>query len=73
MPTVEIDSTFYHTPSASAVRGWHAKTPPGAGEPGRKRRGFHLRSESAASDHAQRGVSGTTREYIRQTRKARTR
>ena len=27
--TVEIDSTFYRTPSASTVRGWHAKTPPG--------------------------------------------
>ena len=27
--TVEIDSTFYHTPPASTVRGWHAKTPPG--------------------------------------------
>jgi uncharacterized protein YecE (DUF72 family) len=27
--TVEIDSTFYRTPSASTVKGWNAKTPPG--------------------------------------------
>ena len=27
--TVEIDSTYYRTPSASTVRGWDAKTPPG--------------------------------------------
>jgi len=27
--TVEIDSTYYRTPSASTVRGWEAKTPPG--------------------------------------------
>ncbi|HUI39026.1 MAG TPA: DUF72 domain-containing protein [Candidatus Nitrosotalea sp.] len=27
--TVEIDSTYYRTPSASAVRGWEAKTPEG--------------------------------------------
>jgi uncharacterized protein YecE (DUF72 family) len=26
--TVEIDSTFYGTPSVSTVRGWNAKTPP---------------------------------------------
>lgn len=26
--TVEVDSTFYRTPSASTVRGWYAKTPP---------------------------------------------
>ena len=25
--TVEIDSTFYRTPSASTVRGWYEKTP----------------------------------------------
>jgi uncharacterized protein YecE (DUF72 family) len=25
--TVEVDSTFYRTPSASTVRGWYAKTP----------------------------------------------
>ena len=27
--TVEVDSTFYRTPSASTVKGWNAKTPPG--------------------------------------------
>jgi len=27
--TVEIDSTFYRTPSASTVKGWDSKTPPG--------------------------------------------
>ena len=27
--TVEIDSTYYRTPSAATVRGWEAKTPPG--------------------------------------------
>jgi uncharacterized protein YecE (DUF72 family) len=27
--TVEVDSTFYRAPSASTVRGWYAKTPPG--------------------------------------------
>jgi len=27
--TVEIDSTYYRTPSASTVRGWEVKTPPG--------------------------------------------
>lgn len=27
--TVELDNTFYRTPSASTVRGWAAKTPPG--------------------------------------------
>jgi uncharacterized protein YecE (DUF72 family) len=27
--TVEVDSTFYRTPSESTVRGWNAKTPPG--------------------------------------------
>jgi uncharacterized protein YecE (DUF72 family) len=27
--TVEIDSTFYRTPSAKTVEGWRAKTPPG--------------------------------------------
>jgi len=27
--TVEIDSTFYGTPSISTVKGWNAKTPPG--------------------------------------------
>jgi uncharacterized protein YecE (DUF72 family) len=27
--TVEVDSTFYHTPSAGMVRGWYARTPPG--------------------------------------------
>lgn len=27
--TVEIDSTFYGTPSVSTVKGWNAKTPPG--------------------------------------------
>ena len=27
--TVEIDSTFYGTPSISTVKGWYAKTPPG--------------------------------------------
>jgi uncharacterized protein YecE (DUF72 family) len=27
--TVEIDSTFYRTPSAKVVEGWRAKTPPG--------------------------------------------
>jgi len=27
--TVEIDSTYYRTPSATTVRGWEAKTPPG--------------------------------------------
>ena len=26
---VEIDSTFYGTPSVSTVKGWNAKTPPG--------------------------------------------
>jgi uncharacterized protein YecE (DUF72 family) len=26
---VEIDSTFYRTPTASTVKGWNAKTPPG--------------------------------------------
>jgi len=26
--TVEVDSTFYRTPSAATVRGWYAKTPP---------------------------------------------
>lgn len=26
--TVEIDSTYYATPSASAVTGWYEKTPP---------------------------------------------
>jgi len=25
--TVEVDSTFYRTPSAATVRGWYAKTP----------------------------------------------
>jgi len=25
--TVEVDSTFYHAPSISTVRGWYAKTP----------------------------------------------
>jgi uncharacterized protein YecE (DUF72 family) len=27
--TVEVDSTFYRTPSLSTVKGWNAKTPPG--------------------------------------------
>jgi uncharacterized protein YecE (DUF72 family) len=27
--TVELDNTFYRTPSESTVRGWNAKTPPG--------------------------------------------
>src|SRR5258706_7574411 len=27
--TVEVDSTFYGTPSASTVKAWNAKTPPG--------------------------------------------
>ena len=27
--TVEVDSTFYRSPSASTVQGWNAKTPPG--------------------------------------------
>jgi len=27
--TVEVDSTYYRTPSAATVRGWDAKTPPG--------------------------------------------
>ena len=27
--TVEVDSTFYRTPSVSTVKGWNAKTPPG--------------------------------------------
>src|SRR5260370_15462987 len=27
--TVEVDSTFYGTPSVSTVKGWEAKTPPG--------------------------------------------
>jgi uncharacterized protein YecE (DUF72 family) len=27
--TVEVDSTFYRTPSSSTVRGWHQKTPKG--------------------------------------------
>jgi hypothetical protein len=27
--TVEVDSTFYHSPSVSTVKGWNAKTPPG--------------------------------------------
>jgi uncharacterized protein YecE (DUF72 family) len=27
--TVEVDSTFYHTPARSTVTGWAAKTPPG--------------------------------------------
>ena len=27
--TVEVDSTFYRTPSAAMVRGWHARTPSG--------------------------------------------
>ena len=27
--TVEVDSTFYRTPSVSTVRGWYAKTPKG--------------------------------------------
>jgi uncharacterized protein YecE (DUF72 family) len=27
--TVEIDSTYYRTPSAATVRGWESKTPPG--------------------------------------------
>lgn len=27
--TVEVDSTFYRAPSASTVRGWYNKTPPG--------------------------------------------
>lgn len=26
-PTVELDSTFYRTPSAGVVKGWYAKTP----------------------------------------------
>jgi uncharacterized protein YecE (DUF72 family) len=28
-PSVELDNTFYRTPSESTVRGWNAKTPPG--------------------------------------------
>jgi len=27
--TVEVDSTFYHTPALSTVKDWYAKTPPG--------------------------------------------
>ena len=27
--SVEVDSTFYGTPSASTVKAWNAKTPPG--------------------------------------------
>ena len=27
--TVEVDSTFYHSPAASTVRGWYEKTPKG--------------------------------------------
>src|SRR5580692_10240687 len=27
--TVEVDSTFYRSPSPSTVKGWNAKTPPG--------------------------------------------
>jgi uncharacterized protein YecE (DUF72 family) len=27
--TVELDNTFYRTPSLSTVQGWNAKTPPG--------------------------------------------
>ena len=26
---VEVDSTFYRTPTISTVKGWYAKTPPG--------------------------------------------
>jgi uncharacterized protein YecE (DUF72 family) len=26
--TLELDSTFYHTPAASVVEGWNNKTPP---------------------------------------------
>ena len=26
---MEVDSTFYRTPSKNTVRGWYAKTPPG--------------------------------------------
>jgi uncharacterized protein YecE (DUF72 family) len=29
--TVEVDSTFYHSPPASTVMGWNAKTPKGFG------------------------------------------
>jgi len=29
LPTVEIDSTFYRSPSAAAVAGWDERTPPG--------------------------------------------
>lgn len=28
-PTVELDNTFYRTPSVSTVEGWNLKTPPG--------------------------------------------
>lgn len=28
-PTVELNSTFYHTPTKAAVRGWYERTPPG--------------------------------------------
>jgi uncharacterized protein YecE (DUF72 family) len=27
--TVELDNTFYRTPSVSVVEGWNTKTPPG--------------------------------------------
>ena len=27
--TVEVDSTFYGTPTESTVQGWNRKTPPG--------------------------------------------
>src|SRR5467141_2148336 len=27
--TVELDNTFYRTPTLSTVQGWYAKTPPG--------------------------------------------
>ncbi len=39
--TVEVDSTFYRTPSASTVTGWARKTPDA----------LHLRRQSPAAHH----------------------
>jgi uncharacterized protein DUF72 len=34
--TVEIDSTYYGTPSAPTVMNWHERTPGTTGHPGKK-------------------------------------
>ena len=51
--TVEIDSTFYATPSVSVVRSWNAKTP----------EGFLFAAKLPAGDHTQEGPQRLYEEF----------